>query len=213
MSTLYLVESDNIVLASSLINDTVNVQTGTMTPLPTRGSFVVGLPYDVPLDGAPVDVSDLITKKYTGMLASYPGYSNIIYDEQLDALGWNTSGGAGARAFGSRKTTALGGSVTSSIVTPTTTLGTSPSTIVFRWEVFAHVRTDAIADTIVDGVVEEDPNVLDGQVSFNGGGAYHSVTSGVPFEVPFADQGSSFRVQFVNTSTNRYWLHAWALLY
>jgi len=207
MGTLYLVDAFDNVVSTSLINDTVNLQTGSH---PIRGSFIVNLPFDVPLDGVPVDVADLVTKKYAGTLASYPGYANIIYDEQLDSLGWQTTAGTGARFFGGRKSTAFGSPA--SVSSQATALGTTPAIAIFRWELFSYALTDTINGAITRAVTEEAADQVTASVSFNGGTPF-AVASGVPFEIPLGSQGSTFRVSFSNSSGSKFWVGAWALIY
>jgi hypothetical protein len=211
MGTLYLVDAFDNVISASAINDTVNLQSGSH---PLRGSFIVNLPFDVPLDGVPTDLSDLVTKKYAGMLSTYPGYANIIYDEQLDSLGWQTAYnvGTGLRVFGSRKTTAVGGPVSSSIVSSTTALGTTPAFAIFRWELFSYQMTDVVSGTVSRTVTEEDTSLVTASVSFNGSTSF-TVSSGVPFEVPFDQVGSNFKVTFLNALGPKLWVGSWALVY
>ncbi len=101
MGTLYLIDAHNPVLLSSKINDTVNLPTGETHSI--RGSFPVNIPFDIPMDGTPTDVNDLITKKYQGILTIYPGFNNILFDEQVDASGWDTSQSSGY-TLGDRQT-------------------------------------------------------------------------------------------------------------
>src|SRR4051812_25249167 len=109
MPTLYLVNAHKNVLLSSEINDTVDLASGYSASRSLRGSFAVSLPFDIPLDGVPTDLNDLITKKYAGMLALYPGYQNILFDEQIDATDWLATPTAGTAIYsvGERQSTSV----------------------------------------------------------------------------------------------------------
>lgn len=210
MGTLYLVDAHNVVLGSSKINDTVNITSSEARSV--RGSFGVNLPYDVPLDGLPADLNDLITKKYAGMLALYPGYQNIVYDEQIDATGWSpTSLGFPIHTVGERQVTSIhpGGRLESTTVS----LLSTPSTCVVRWDAFQYVYDDDPVTTVDRKYQEQDPSVFSVDVTFDNGTTYSTVTSGVPFNIPLAKQGAQFKIRFWRIFGARKWLGSWALVY
>jgi len=211
MSTLYLIEANNNVLANSAINNVMNLQDGTY---PIRGTFPVLLPFDVPLEGVPTGLNDLVTKKYQGMLALYPGYTNILFNEMNDVGGWETSVsfGTGLRHFGARKTVSLGPAFTA-LQSTVTNLGFAPTNAILRWQVFSYEITDVGVDGEISRVLrEEDPAFLNAAVVFNGG---IFPSNGVPFTIPVGIQSSNVYVTFNNTphQTERLYLASWALIY
>jgi hypothetical protein len=216
MGSLYLIDTHSTVLATSKINDTVSSPAGYSTAIPIRGSFVVNVPFDVPLDGVPQDLSDLITKKYAGILAMYPGYQNILYDEQIDSVGWvfpPTLGGGVARGtMGDRQTNSI--AFPGAIESSTTTLVSTPQTCVLRWDAFDYIYDDSTSVQEQRYYQEADPTVFNVFVSFNGGSTWNAVQNGLIFSIPSADQGSSFKIAFQTSGVGqRHYLGSWALVY
>lgn len=216
MGTLYLIDQHNTVLADSKINDTLSVTSGvSFTGVQaTRGSFVVNVPYEVPMDGVPEDLDDLITKKYAGILALYPGYSNILFDEQIDATGWSFPPATGIPicTVGERQSTSvsLGGTLDSSI----TSLVSTPGAAIFRWEAFQYIYDSDPVQTVDRRYNEIDPAQFGVTASFNNGANFNTVTNGVLLSIPLANQGNQFKIRFQHPSgASRLWLASWSLIY
>lgn len=214
MPTLYLINAHNNVLLNSEINDTVNLAPGGSESRSLRGSFAVSLPFDIPLDGVPTDLNDLITKKYTGMLALYPGYQNIMFDEQVDAADWlfPPTTGTAICSVGERQATSvtLGGTLES----VTEVLASAPSIVVVRWEAYVYGYDDVTGVAATRTYTEADPSVFDVSVSFNAGVTWNTVTNGMLFSVPLGAQGSNFKIRFQRSSGPlRAQLGSWALIY
>jgi len=216
MASLYLVDAHNTVLNNSKINDTLSVPaglsyTGTRS---TRGSFVVQVPYEVPLEGTPTDLTDIMTKKYQGILSLYPGYSNILYDEQTDATGWAFPPGVGTPicTVGERQSTSVStGGTLDSVVT---VLGTTPAQCVLRWESYQYIYTDDPSLVVDRQYNEQDGTQFAVSVSFNNGANFNAVTSGVVFSIPLAHQGNQFKIRFQrNAGVFKLGLAAWSLIY
>jgi len=216
MSTLYLIDVHNTVLASSPINDTVTSPSDYSTAIPLRGSFAVRVPFDVPLEGLPQNLGDLITKKYTAILEMYPGYQYMTYDEQVDAVGWNLTptlpGGNFIGTVGERQVNSIIAAGT--LESNTIALSSTPQTCILRWEVFQYTYSE---DTSVQGqrfYQETDSTWSIAIVTFNGGVTWSSVPNGVVYSIPLADQGNSFRVAFQRVGPlPRIHLGGWALIY
>jgi hypothetical protein len=209
MGTLYLIDSHNTVLNSSRIKDTVSVPSDFSTTTPIRGSFVVNVPFDVPMDGVPQNLGDLITKKYVGMKALYPGYSNILYNEQTDSVGWDITS---FMTTGKRQSTSLflGGIGESTV----NTLLSTPTTCIVRWEAFQYALSDDTLSLSQRFYQEADPSEFYATVTFNGGSDWNPVSNGQIFSIPLAVQGNSFRISFINSGpAQRLWLGSWALIY
>jgi hypothetical protein len=216
MGSLYLIDTHSAVLANSKINDTVSSPAGFATDIPIRGSFVVNVPFDVPLDGIPQDLGDLITKKYLGILAMYPGYQNILFDEQIDSVGWvfpPTLGGSVAiGTMGNRQTNSVVSNGT--LESGTTVLASNPQTCVLRWEAFEYTYDDTTSVQGQRNYREADPDWFVVLVSFNGGSTWNIVQNGLIFSIPLVDQGANFRIAFQRTGPiQKLYLGSWALVY
>ncbi len=213
MGTLFLIDAHTPVLLNSEINDTIPVEFGEVQTL--NGSFPINVPFGVPIDGTPADLTELLTKKFTGLLAFYPGYTNIDYDEGIDDSGWDAVNTTGA-SIGSRGATNVNffGLMQSTF----TALSSTPSEAILTWEVYE--ITSAVVDNDKDGVrlrqyEGKDASELSVQVTFNGGSSWFSgITDGVQFSIAPFNQGSSFGIRFWNnTYGNRLWVGSWAVVY
>jgi hypothetical protein len=211
MGTLYLIDAHNPVLADSEINDTIPLEAGNSQLI--NGSFVVNVPFGTPVDGNPTDLTDLITKKYTGLLAYYPGFTYIDYEDGLDATGWDTSF-AVSQGFsvGERMMTSLyGGGLQSN---PVALTGAAPSEAIFTWEVFELTRTNPKDGVLNREYTESDASDISVIVSFNNGVNWYAVTDGVLLSIPPVGQGTTFLVSVtITTPGTRRWLASWAVLY
>ncbi len=210
MPTLYLINAHNSTLASSEINDTVNLAPGYTESRALRGSFGVSVPFDISLATVPTNLNDLITKKYAGMLAAYPGYENIIYDEQTDANGWSFPPGVGTAicTVGERQNTSV--STGGTIQSTTVALGSTPQAAIIRWEAFTYGYSDTLGRTYT----EADPALFNVTVSFNNGSTWASVTNRIFYSIPLVDQGSNFRIRIArNAGATKVHLGSWAVIY
>jgi len=191
VSTLYLIDGHNAVLANSEINDTIPLETGETQLI--NGSFAIRVPF----------------------VAFFPGFTYIDYDDGLDATGWDATLTQGAR-LGSRMTTsfAAGGGSTSTLITLT---GSAPTTVIVVWEVY-EVTRPASSDDPKDGVftrlyTEGDAVDFVCEVTFDNGVSWNTVVDGVLFAIPLADQGTQFKIRFTNSTGDRKWIGSWAVLY
>lgn len=213
MGTLFLIDAHTPVLLNSEINDTIPLETGDTQVL--NGSFGVNVPFGVPVEGTPGSLIELLTKKFTGLLAYYPGYTYIDYDEGIDSSGWDASSSSGV-IIGSRGTTNIAdsGYLQSNALALT---GAAPSDAIVTWEVFEVIGF--LTENAKDGVKirryeEMDPSDLSVQVSFDGGSSWiNPVTDGVQFSIPVGQQGTSFVILLTNSSGKRLWVGSWAVIY
>lgn len=217
MPTLYLVDNHSTVLSTSKINDTVNVPSGNVETRSIRGSFPVVVPFDIPVDGTPSDLDDLIAKKFTAMLSLYPGYTNILFDEQTDTNGW-VAPGPSVRGYsvGNRQSTYMLANQASYLTSTTNVLSATPSVGILRWDAFELLYSDVTGSANARLYREAPPTAWNVFVSFNGGSTEFQVTQGVPFNISLVNQGSSFRVRFNRNGINtpaKAWLGSWALIY
>jgi hypothetical protein len=205
-----MIDAHATVLLSSKINDVANVMAGDTHAL--RGSFPVNIPFDIPVDGSPTDLNDLITKKYQGILAIYPGFNHILFDEQVDALDWGSS--SGSTTLGSRQTNSIRGNSSDYLTTTVQTLASTPTTAVLRYEFFQYIESDPASGqytrayqditTAGDIVVE---------VSFNGGTTMITASNGVLVNIPLNAQGNQFLIQIHRTAGTPAYIGSWAIVY
>lgn len=212
MGTVYMIDSHTPVLLDSEINDTIPIETGETQIL--NGSFPVNVPFGIPIDGAPADLTELLTQKFTGLLAFYPGYMNLDYDEGIDSSGWDAANSQGV-CIGDRGTSHIidGGALRSNV----TVLSSAPSAAIITWEVFEILGF--LTENAKDGVKvsryeEKDPSDLTVWASFDGGTTWiNPVTEGVQFSILAWQQGTNFIIRFSNSSGDRLWVGSWAVIY
>jgi hypothetical protein len=180
-----------------------------------QGSHVIRIPAAVSVAN-PTDLADLLTKKYTGLLATYPGYSNMDYDDLLDATGLDPLATPGTRCtLGSRGGISLLPPGGANLQTVTTTLATTPSQAFITFEVYRWVYDDPKEDLLNRTYVEVVPDsnflVL---ASFDNGLHSFPVTDGAFVNIPPAFQGNQFWLRFMTISgDDRNWLGSWAVIY
>jgi len=210
MGSIFLIDGHTPVLANSEINDTIPLEFGDTQTL--NGSFVVNVPFGVPIDGTPANLTALLSDKFAGLLAFYPGFTYISYDEGIDATNWNAAASSGV-GLGDRGNVSIqdGGLLISSAVALT---GAAPAAAIMTWEVF-----ELSWDNDIDGVVlrkytEGATTDLTVQASFDNGVSYSSgVTDGVQFNIPAWQQGTQFVLRVTNSSGRRLWVGSWAVVY
>lgn len=211
MSTLYLLDAHNATVANSRITDVQVDPDGAenlITGAVINGSFPVFVPPGIAVEQVST-VTELNTAKYTDLLALYPGFTYIAYDDFLAAPGVY---GANSQQYltGERVTTSLG--AYGILQTTAAALSATPNDAIVIWEVFEIVET--ISDNRVLLTLNElDPSTLTVEASFDGGSNFQTYLSGVLGAIPPAEQGSSLAVRFTNSTANSYCLASWAVLY
>jgi len=218
MSTHYLIDAHTSPINNSPIND-IRFSPANDTS-PCNGNFVVRV--DDSLDIRPEQVTtlpDLLSQKYAEVLAAFPGFSNIIYDDMLDPTGIDTANTNGAlrgdRGTISMAPTQLTGPPAPSLRTNTVVVGGAPSECVVVWELFSVSRSDAKADRMVRSYVEEDPADLQVAISWDNWASTNLVTSGSMFNIPGTDQGIQMILSFTVASVlpSRRYIGSWAVIY
>lgn len=213
MTTFYLMDMHVPSIANSRIVDVVQ------TPEPTSEIRVDGLtPIKVP-DGVrvvnPSSLTDILEQKYAGILAMYPGFSNIVYDDLLDPDGLETTTPTTTylKKSGSRGT--VGGRVQTLLTDPN--MDVSPTVIsqcIVVYETYTWRYVDPRGGRFERYYIEE-PEVLHTvQVSVDGGANFTTTTSGAL--VTFAlTQGSVIQVRFSSDTVSNRLLHtgSWAVIY
>lgn len=214
MSTHYLV---------SHFNDDINdVVTPTSVPASTllTGNYIVRVPDDVPVQN-PTDVSDLITKKYAGILGTYGLFTTIAFDDMLDGTGVDFTNSTGVTA-GENGTVGIYPKNTVHIpvlqTTTETITGPAPTQTLLTYELFEVVDSDD-KDTPYQRTYQEvtpDVDVL-AQISFNNGVDFVSTLDKAVINIPGAAQGTDLVLRFTRQTDigtrGRVFLGSWAVLF
>lgn len=210
----YLVDLFTSPTASAPIVDVVS-------PLASQtlvnGAFVVRVSAHIPLidpatghQSTPLNCGDLITKKFQGLLTYYAGFSHVTFDNFLDSTGINLSASGTAGNFGSRNTIALNAGAT--LTTNTIALASSPATAIFTWEVYTYTDSDPSTGRftrLYNEVTTASSSTA--QVSFNNGTNFQTITDSTQFTV--SNVGSNLIAKITNTTSNRLYIGAWAVVY
>ncbi len=213
MTTYYLMDMHVPVIANARIVDVIS------TPEPTSEIRVDGLtPIKVP-DGVrvvnPTSLTNLLTQKYAGIHAMYPGFSNMVYDDLLDSSGLETTTPSTTylKKSGSRGT--VGGAVQTLATDPN--MDVSPAVIsqcIVVYETYTWRYVDPNAGRFERYYIEV-PEVLHPvEVSVNGGVNFIQTTSGALVTFPFT-QGSVIQLRFSGDAVANRLLHtgSWAVIY
>jgi hypothetical protein len=218
MGTHYLIDAHTSPIANSEINDVRFSPASDTSPI--NGNFVVRVSDS--LDVVPESVTglnDLLTKKYQEVLAANPGFSNIVYDDMLDATGVDLvnsvgvlTGDRGSIAFAPAQILAPPGPF---LQTAMVVLGGTPAEAIITWEVFTVSRDNSRDGRMVRSYVEEDTADAVVSVSFDNGASTNVVTDGSLFNIPAPDQGNQMILYFgpsVVLPPRRY-IGSWAVIY
>lgn len=223
MSTQYLV---------SLFDDAINgvVAASGLTPTPITGNYVVRVPDDVAVRN-PTGLPDLLTKKYAGILGSHGLFTQIVFDDMLDATGVNTGFTTGV-TLGDKGTVGLYHTNLSATPAHIPVLQTTPQAIIWggpppgppqalvTYELFTYVDTDDKDEVFVRSYTELVPDVdVSVEVSFNGGGTFVATTDKSLVSLLLLDQGTSVVLRFTRLTAhgvgvpNRVLIGSWAVLF
>lgn len=205
------------------------------------GGFPLNIPNGIDFDpqaaGSGLGLSTwfwLTTEKHQAILARNPGFSFIVFDDLEDAVDWDASTASGVH-IGGRGTFSIGDFGSGSTITTNAIplFGSAPDEGVLWAETAMYVP----AIDHPSGQPASYSNPKDGRfrrflrpyqatstafmiydVSFNGGATFISnVFPGTLFNIPVADQGTSFKLRITRRNTTsprgRILLLGWALVY
>lgn len=219
MSTHYLVDAHTTPITASQINEVrlagVTTANGFLENASImNGNFVVRVPDGVSVQN-PTDYEDLITKKYEGLLANYPGFTEVIWDDFRDDTGLEVISAADGLLRGSRNTCML----SDTALVRTVTVDVSPTVVtqlVVFWEFYEVRYINPIDGPMQRIYVERDPTDMNVLVSTNNGSNTTSVSNGVQAEIPALEAGSQVKLSFSGTGSDtghRLFLGSWAVVY
>ena len=179
MSQHYLIDLfGNPVSTARIIDvrDPTNLQTM------MNGSFIIRVPSGVQVVN-PVNVTDLLTQKYQGLLAENAGMTRVTFDDLLDGSHLDPTASQ-LGFFGQRGTISLSDS--------------DPS-------------TDRLQRTYTE--LASTPSQLTCSVSFDGGVTFNTTTDSTILNIPLTSQGTSFIIRLTNVTSGRLYIGSWAIVY
>jgi hypothetical protein len=180
---------------------------------PLAGNFIVRVPEGLSVQ-KPLNLGDLITKKYSAMLALYSSFTRVAFDALLDTADVATADPASDGMFGSRSNIRVNQAsyVRSGVVV---LAGLAPAQALITWETFTITETDPENGTITRTYQEvpSDSAHITCQVSFDSGVTFLAALDGMVLNIPLINQGTNFMIRLTNTSGAPINVGSWALLY
>ena len=212
MGSHYLVDNFHSPIGDSSLIDVKTADNGQSL---MNGTFVVNVQCSVAVKN-PVDLNDLITQKYAGILASYAGFATsssewIVYDDFLDPTGVDT-GNVNGVLLGERQTTGMLSSaplLQSTVVA----LPASPTQAVVIWEVFRVLTDDPVGGRTLRTYDERPSDDFDVDVSFDNGANFNSTSDGAVLNIPVPQQGNQFIIRFQNTAPQKRFIASWSVIF
>lgn len=213
MSTYYIFDPHVSTIANARLVDAVQLDAD-------GDSFRVDgmLPIRIP-DGVkvvnPTSLTDVLTQKYAGLLALYPGYTNIIYDDFLDSTGTSPLASRGQR-LGSLLNCAGEFDTVAVDVSPTVI---SQCIVVFEYAAWEYVD---VKTSLLERHYYQVPSTTNSRrvdLSVNNGSDYLlGAESGAVTLIPLGDEGSLVTIDFQSLSPNTFngldiYVTSWAVIY
>lgn len=210
MSTHYVVDgfgggaSGSRILASHIADPLVTLATS------AEGGFVIRIPDGVLVQNA-TSLGTILSQKYASLLATYPGYANIVYDALLDSTGVDTAAALWVGTAGSTNTVTVYPAAV--LQTVAAALAATPPQVALTWEVAQYTYDDPATGTLRRTYHEMASSLFTAEVSTNGGVDFNTVLDGQVFAIPPLQQGNSLVLKFTNMHTSTLYLGSWALIY
>jgi hypothetical protein len=152
MGTHFIVDAHTTPIGDSPINDIRFSPAANTSPM--NGNFVIRVDDNLAVQVENIaNLNDLMTEKYAELLAAYPGFSSIIYDDMLDATGVDLAtsfgvllGDRGSCAFAPTDGTYGPSPELRSVMVP---LGSTPTQAIVTWELFEVTHSDPIDQLVM----------------------------------------------------------------
>jgi len=212
----------------SLFDDSITdvlVPTGAPPTSLITGSYVIAVPDDIAVK-KPTSLSDLLAKKYQGILGTRGMYSTITYDSMLDATNVDMvlSHGVCTGFKGSICLYPTDPSnphpvlVTSAHGITWMGSGAGPTQAMVTYELFTYTDSDPATGSFQRHFQEiPTDHDLTLEVSFNGGATFISTIDKALVTIPPAARGTQLVLRFTRTTnvavTPRIFIGSWAVLY
>lgn len=192
--------------------DIIDVVTAENGQTESTGTTIVRVPDSVSIQDGPATLNDLITEKYDGLLASYPGFTEIVADSCLDDLTFDAAN-SDRVLFSSGFVNHTFLKQFSVMQTTSIPLPFAPTVCVVVWEEYSFTATDDIDERYRRTYVEGPGDDLGCLVSFDGGVSGNFVNNGQVFNIPVPDQGTDLVVAFANGASDRRHLGSWSVIF
>jgi hypothetical protein len=185
------------------------------------GATIIRIPDGVPIRDNPTNRTELIAEKYDAMLASYPGFENILADPCLDTLTFDVANSLRAQFSDGWVNHSAQPFISplgsSGFITSVTSLlpNPAPEQAILVWEEYSFVDSDDI-DGRFRRTYQEEEGIFTVETSFDGGANTQSVSNGGVINIPPAEQGTDFQIVFLNVYNSpptKVYLGSWALIY
>jgi hypothetical protein len=189
--------------------DIIDVITAESGQTDATGATVVRVPDGVAIHNNPTDVTNLLTQKYDGLLGFFAGFTQIVGDSCMGGDNVATVK-AGITSAGFVNHGLFGSGV---VQFGPLTLPFAPTQCVLTWELFSFTEANDKTGRYQRVYVEEDPNLIGCNVSFDNGAHLSFPTSDTVLNIPVIGQGTTFILNLSNVTSNRYYLGSWALIF
>lgn len=195
MSTYYLVDmhgtatTEAAIASSSRIVDVI-LTTSSTAEFRCDGLVPIKIPEGVRIDN-PTSVADLLTQKYDGILAQFPGFTNMERDALIDTAGVQTA----APPTKMRKT-GLRGTTGGTFRTTVATAALSVTQAILVYEHYTWRYVDSRDGRVERYYIEAGDGITAG-LRVKAGSAFQATTSGTLVEFLVADQGTAVQVEFL----------------
>lgn len=218
MSTYYLVDmhvngTDEATIAANARIVDVILTTSNTAEFRCDGLVPIKIPEGVKINN-PSSVQDLLDQKYLGVLAQFPGFTNILSDSFIDATGVQlTSLPTAMRKSGLRST--IGGTFRTTAATAALTV----TQAILLYEHYTWRYVDSRDGRVERYYVEASETSLTAGLRVKAGSAFQTTTSGSLVEFLVADQGTAVQVEFLASNPDFYidnrLVHtgSWAVIY
>jgi len=212
MSTFYLVDPHVPVIANARIVDTILTRTPT-AEFRCDGLLPIKVPEGVKIDN-PSSLSDLLTQKYAGILAQFPGFSNVLFDDLLDPSGVQlVAPPSRLRKSGSRGT--IGGTFRTAVSAAVATV--TQAILVYEHYTWRYV--DSRDGRLERYYIEQPEADFTAGLRVKAGSTFQTTTSGSLVTFLLADQGTAVQAEFLASNPSAYvddrLVHtgSWAVIY
>lgn len=230
MSTHYLIDAhtpgvDATAIRTGVTPSEINdIRLSSFSPLSpvesslVNGNFIVRVEAGIQIDD-PTSLDDLITKKYAGILANYPGYSNIIFDALLDDANLVLPVSAVSRVGflrGLRSTIGIPDAYTLINTGPQSVFPTVVTQAIVVWEVYTYSYVDDTTLPLRRFYEEREPTDMIVNFSADGGVTTTPATYGGIITAP--TPGTDLWLEFSGTGgdpdpSGNFYLGSWAIIF
>lgn len=183
---------------------------------PINGHYIIDVRQGVTIDTTvnPFDVSELISQKFAGLLAGFPEFSDIVFDELEDANDINVAATGHFARLGEfeQLLPPTNGQVTTSVfdLTAVTSLAGAPVKFQPHFDFYAVTRTQTNRGNFNEVYNEVSPSLITTEISFDGGSTFTAATDSTSGLIGVPD--TDLVLRFTNTTANEVYIGSWAVL-